>query len=183
MTWTANESSTLYTGPYLVGTGAAGSEQSFGEVDALLVRFGYIMEDHMGGAFLGVETIYDQIPKGIRASATCRFKQVFNTTLLDKWCALADLSAGSTSKSLTFDPDSIIGKSMRANAARIRFHKYSVSDLTDETQDIIFPLGIAYPIEDDIDLMASAEGVTIPIFIQAFPTTSTNEIIVIGKNA
>jgi len=181
MTWTASESLSIYTGPYLVGIGVAGSEYSIGEVGDLAVSFGLSVEQHKGGAFYGTETVYDEIPNGINAYATCRFKQVFNTTLLDKWAILATLSTGATSKSLTFDLDVWIGKSLRASGARVRFHKYSVVDLTDETQDIIFPLAVPYPVPEDINMMASPEGLGIPIMIRAFPDSS-NEVIVIGKN-
>lgn len=181
MAWTPSESLTIYTGPFLVGVGAAGSEYSIGEIDSLAIRFGYSVEQHMAGAFYGTETIYDEITKGVTASATCRFKQVFDTTLLNRWTQLSTLSAGSTSKSLTFDVGTVCGKSLRAVGARVRFHKYSVSTLTTETSDIIFPLAVAYPIEEDINLMASAEGVGIPIMIRAFPDTN-NDLIIFSQN-
>jgi hypothetical protein len=181
MAWTASESLTIYTGPYLVGIGASASETSIGEIGDLAVSFGVTMEQHMAGAFFGSETVYDEVPKGINAWATCRFKQVFNTTLLDKWAILADLSAGTTNKSLTFDLASWIGKSMRASGARVRFHKKSVASLIDETQDIIFPLATPYPVPDEINLMASPEGLGVPIMIRAYPD-SNDEVIVLGQN-
>ncbi len=180
MTWTASESLTIYSGPFTVGVGVAGSEYSMGEIGDLAVSFGMTVEQHMAGAFFGTETVYDEIPKGIVASATCRFKQVFNTVLLNRFAILATPSAGTT-KSLTWDVATIIGKSLRASGARFRFHKNSVSDMTSEVNDIIFPLAVAYVIPEEVNLMANAEGVGLPIFIRAFPDTN-NDVIVLSQN-
>ena len=186
MAWTTSESSTkIYSGPFLVGIGTSGSEVSVGEIDALAVTIGITTDLIKAGAFFGTETVVDEIVNGVTGTATFKMKQVLDTTNLEAVAApgtLTTLSAGPTSKSLTWDVNTICGNSLKANAARIRFHKYSVTSLTDETQDIIFPSAVIYIPAEEMSLNAADGSLGISCFLRAFPD-SNNDVVVVGFNA
>lgn len=185
MAWTPSESSTkIYSGPFLIGIGASGSEVSVGEIDALAVTIGITVDQIKAGAFYGTETVVDEIINGVTATATFKMKQVLDTTNLEAVAApgtLTTLSAGSTSKSLTWDVNTMCGNSLKANASRIRFHKYSVSDLTDETKDIIFPSAVIYIPAEEMSLNTADGSLGITCRLVGFPDSNT-DIIVIGQN-
>lgn len=186
MAWTPSEDSTkIYAGPFLIGIGASGSEVSVGEVDAIAVTIGITTDLIKAGAFFGTETVVDEIINGVTGTATFKMKQVLDTTNLEAVAApgsLTTLSAGATSKSLTWDCNTLAGNSLKANASRIRFHKYSVASLTDETKDIIFPSAVIYIPAEEMSLSAADGSLGISCFLRAFPD-SNNDVVIVGYNA
>lgn len=180
MAWTPSEDITkIYSGPFLIGVGAAASEVSMGEVAEVEVTTGYHLLDIYAGCFYGRQTKIDSIVDGIEAGATFMLLQT-DTTTLDTAFALATLSAGATNKSMTLDVDTICGASLAASATRIRFHKYSVASLTDETKDIIFPKAIIVPAPEPFSVDGSG-ATMIPCVLLAFPD-SNKDIVIFGQN-
>ena len=182
MTWSAKESAaTIYAGPYLIGVGVAGSENSVGECEELRLVTGYTWDEITGGSYTGQDTLVDTIANGIKARASFLMMQTSPTDLL-RVMQLATLSVGSTSKSIIPTCALVVGKSMLESAARVRFHKYSVSSLADETQDVIFPKGIIIPTDEEW----AADGTQankIPCVVIGLWDSSSGSPVTIGINA
>jgi len=181
MAWTPKEdASKIYAGPYLIGVGPAGSEESLGDCEELRITSGYTWNEVMGGSFTGTDTLVDLVVKGVKARAAFLMVQT-DPTGLKRGFSLATLSAGATSKSLVPTVALVVGKSMLAGATRIRFHKYSVTDLTDETQDIIFEKGVIIPVDEEW----AADGTrsnAIPCIAVGFWNSTDGGPIKFGKN-
>jgi hypothetical protein len=182
MVWTSNISGgDLRTGPFQIGVGAAGSEQGVGECDEIQVFRGYDIVEKVGGAFLGRTSLIDAIVQGIRAGGTFMGMQMDETTL-DRLFPLATLSTGNSSKSMTLTNTTIVGKSLLAQASRIRFHYEGQSTLTDETKDIIFPKGIIVPTDEPYTIDGSEDNMKQPFAVLAFWDVTTGTAHISGQN-
>lgn len=141
MSWTANIDETkIMSGPYRVGLGTDGSELEVGEVEEVVIHYERPRTYINGGDLIGNETIIDAIKHAPNVSATFVMFQS-DPTNLNRAFSNSTLSTGATSKSLTIDIQTTGGQLMSDSDQRIRFHKYSVTTLTDATKDFIFPAG------------------------------------------
>ena len=186
MAWTPSEDLTsVFSGPFLVGTGAAGSEASVGEIRDLNLQVWYETADVTAGSFYGTATVIDQVFTGVRATASFMLMQNWgDKTQADPARVFpgSTLSAGPTSKTMTLDVGTISGTLATDYDARWVFHKYSVSDLSDTTSDITFPAAIVYPAPEEFSLTGEDGAVMIPCTLIAFPDAS-QDLVIVGKNA
>lgn len=182
MVWTSSlAGGSIRVGPFIVGVGVAGSEIDLGETQEMNFAYGYEISEIKAGDFLGTETLIDAIPIGIKAVASFMLGQ-YDTADLKLVSPLATLSAGAVSKSLTPEHKKIMGQSLLAQAARIRFHKASVADKTDETEDIIFPAGIVIPTTEEYTISPDDKAKQ-PCMILAFYDATTDAVVVFGEQA
>jgi hypothetical protein len=186
MAWTPKENSaSIYSGPFLVAKGAAGSEESVGEIRELSVQEWQEWADITAGTFFGTETVIDQVCIGVRATASFLLMQTFgDKTMADPARVVPNstLSAGSTSKSMTWDVGTMCGKLASDSAVRWVFHKYSITDLTDYTYDHVFPKAIVYFAPEEYSISGADGAAMVPCMLVAFPDAS-DDIIVHGINA
>lgn len=171
MPWSTNEAlANIKAGPYTIGQGASGSEESVGELDQLALTAGYELSPIFGGAHYGSATVVDDGIKGVVVFGTFVLKQ-YDTQSLNRIMPLSTLTTGGTNKLLTLDLNEIVGRQLGSSAARVRLHKISVADLTDEYSDIIFPKGIVVPVGDSYDIQGEDSNMQ-PCMIRAYPDSN-----------
>jgi len=185
MVWTPNlDLSEILSGPYFVGKGAAGSEFDLGEVRDLAMTPTYERADQMGGSFYGTATILGQQITGVNFTATFGLFQHIGNDMKDVMTLAfpgAALSAGTSSRTITFNVGTICGTLGSAYAVRWVFHKVSEATKTVLTDDIVFPNAVVYPAGEPV-ILSGEETAVIPMFLQAYPD-STGNIAVIGADA
>lgn len=190
MSWTESlDLAELASGPFLVAKGAAGSELSIGEIINLELSIEETMNDIACGTFFGTATIRDQVVNGVNVSATFgMFQNIGNNAkdTLNLVFPQGRLSTGPTKKTLSLRVWSstgtfMVGKLASDNTDRWVFHKYSVSDLTDNSNDIVLPKARLFVGSDAIPL--NDEGsVVFPCMLRAYPD-SNGDVLIIGKDA
>lgn len=168
MAWDPKEVvANIEAGPYTIGVGTAGSEVSIGEIDALQLIAGLELNPIYGGSHFGPATIVDDGVKGVVVGAVFVLKQ-YDTEALNRCFPLSTITTGATNKMLTLDLGLIVGRMMKDSAARVRLHKLSVTALTDEYSDIIFPAGVVIPVGDAYNIDGSEANMQ-PCIIRGYP--------------